>query len=246
VHVAAEILAVATAVVQAMEAEMADARVALVAGATGLVGQAVLAAVLADKSYSAVHCVGRRKLSLQHPKLAQHVGDFKSPTLFSGLPHIDDCFIALGTTIKVAGSQAAFRAIDYDAVLSVAHAAYARGATKLGVVSAMGADAGSSIFYNRVKGEMEAALAKVGFKTLVIARPSMLSGDREALHQPARAGERIALAISKHLKPFIPANYRSIAADDVAAALMRSVKARHSGVQLILSGEMQSQHQATA
>ena len=205
-------------------------------------GQAVLAAVLADKSYSAVHCVGRRKLSLQHPKLAQHVGDFTSPSLFSALPHVDDCFIALGTTIKVAGSQTAFRAIDFDAVVAVALAAYARGATKLGVVSAMGADAGSSIFYNRVKGEMEAALAKVGFKTLVVARPSMLSGDREALHQPTRAGERIALAITRHLKPFIPANYRSIAANDVAAALTQSVKSKQSGVYLMLSGEMQGSH----
>jgi uncharacterized protein YbjT (DUF2867 family) len=240
-------VAAISAVEIAMEAEMVVAsvdravvaRVALVAGATGLVGQAVLAALLADKTYSAVHCVGRRKLSLQHPKLAQHVVNFAAPSSFSGLPHIDDCFIALGTTIKVAGSQAAFHAIDHDAVEAVARAAYARGATKLGVVSAMGASATSTIFYNRVKGEMEISLDGIGFKTLVIARPSMLAGNREALHQPTRAGEKIGLVLTLALRPLIPANYRSISADDVAAALTRTVKSTRSGVVRLLSGDMQ-------
>ncbi len=217
----------------------ADARVALVAGATGLVGQAVLAALLADKSYSAVHCVGRRKLSLQHPKLVQHVVDFQALAGLKALPHVDDCFIALGTTIKVAGSQAAFRAVDFDAVVAVALAALVHGATKLGVVSAMGADAASAIFYNRVKGEMEQALQDMAFKTLVIARPSMLAGNREALNQPSRAGERIGLALTQILKPVIPANYRSIAAEDVAAALTHTVKSAGPGAYRLLSGEMQ-------
>ena len=218
----------------------ADARVALVAGATGLVGQAVLAALLADKTYSAVHYVGRRKLSLQHPKLAQHVGELLTPGTLSRLPPIDDCFIALGTTIKVAGSQEAFRAVDFEAVVAVARAALAQGATKLGVVSAMGADASSAIFYNRVKGEMEQALQDMAFKTLVIARPSMLAGNREALNQPSRAGERIGLALTQLLKPVIPANYRSIAAEDVAAALTHTVKSAGPGAYRLLSGEMQS------
>ena len=123
-------------------------RVALVAGATGLVGREILAALLADKTYSAVHSVGRRSLPMQHPKLVQHIVDFKA---MPALPKVDDCFIALGTTIKVAGSQAAFRAVDFEAVQAVARAALAVGATKTGVVSAMGADPESSIFYNRVK-----------------------------------------------------------------------------------------------
>ncbi|MDE2418762.1 MAG: NAD(P)H-binding protein [Burkholderiales bacterium] len=217
----------------------AAARVAMVAGATGLVGQAVLAALLADKTYSAVHCVGRRELSLQHPKLVQHIVDFQAPAGLKALPHVDDCFIALGTTIKVAGSQAAFRAVDFDAVMAVARAAKAHGATKLGVVSAMGADASSAIFYNRVKGDMEQALQGMAFQTLVIARPSMLAGNREALHQPSRAGERIGLALTQLLKPVIPANYRSIAAEDVAAALTRTVKSAGPGTCRLLSGEMQ-------
>jgi uncharacterized protein YbjT (DUF2867 family) len=211
-----------------------------VAGATGLVGQAVLAALLADKTYKTVHCVGRRKLPLQHRKLVQHLVDFKAATPFAALPPVDDIFIALGTTIKVAGSKAAFRAIDFEAVLALAQAGQAQGATKLGVVSAMGADPKSAIFYNQVKGQMEDALTQLGFQSLVIARPSMLAGNREALDQPARAGERMALLVTRLLRPLIPNDYRSIQATDVARGLVRSLKAAKPGVKILLSGAMQA------
>lgn len=215
---------------------VADDRVALVAGATGLVGREVLAALLADKRYSTVHIVGRRKLPHQHPKLTQQVVNFSA---MGKLPKADDVFIALGTTIKVAGSKQAFRAVDYEAVMAVALAARASGATKLGVVSAMGADASSSIFYNRIKGEMEAGLQTVGFQSLVIARPSMLAGNRGALDQPLRSGERIALAVTRCFRPLIPSNYQSIAARDVAYALVNAVADARPGTRCMLSGEMQ-------
>jgi len=210
-----------------------------VAGATGLVGREVLAVLLADKSYSKVICVGRRALPLQHPKLVQHTVDFKAVAPFTALPHVDDVFIALGTTIKVAGSQAAFRAVDFEAIVAVARAGRAHGATKLGVVSAMGADPNSGIFYNRVKGEMEQALAHMGFKSLVMARPSLLAGDREALEQSSRLGERLGLLATRWLNPLIPNNYRSIQASDVAKALVKAVQSGKPGVQVLLSGEMQ-------
>lgn len=220
-----------------MEAAMADhARVALVAGATGLVGQEILATLLADKSYSAVHCVGRRALAQQHPKLSSHVVDLAA---LQGLPQIDDCFIALGTTIKAAGSQEAFRAIDLQAVEAVALAAKASGATKLGVVSAMGANSHSSVFYNRIKGEMELSLARMGFKSLVIARPSLIDGDRSALSQAGRSGEGMGLLLARRLRTLIPANYRAIAAGDIAHALIRHVKTGTPGVVTLMSGEMQ-------
>ncbi len=209
------------------------------AGATGLVGQAVLAALLTDKRYAAVHCVGRRALALKHPKLIAHVLDLAGLKRLPGLGHVDDVFIALGTTIKTAGSQAAFRAVDFDAVVAVARAAKAAGASRLGVVSAMGASPRSSVFYSRVKGEMEEALAQLGYQTLVIARPSMLAGDRAALAQPERPGEHIALLATRWLKPLIPANYRAIAADDVAQALLKAVQQMKEGKRVLLSGEMQ-------
>ena len=211
-------------------------RVVLLAGATGLVGQQILAELLDDKTVGTIHCVGRRKLAVKHRKLIDHVVDFAAvPTL----PVSDECFIALGTTIKVAGSQAAFRVIDFDAVVAIAIAALASGATKLGVVSAMGANAKSAVFYNRTKGEMELALVNMGFKSLVIARPSLLDGDRASLHQPERASEGLGLLLARGLRPLLPINYRAILAKDVAHALIRAVHAGTPGVVTLLSGEMQ-------
>jgi uncharacterized protein YbjT (DUF2867 family) len=209
--------------------------VALVAGATGLVGQAVLARLLADKRYSAVHCVGRRAPAQRDLKLAVHLADS-----FAGFtaPPVDDVFIALGTTIKTAGSRAAFRAVDFDAVLAVARAGRIAGATRLGVVSAMGADSHSAIFYSRVKGEAEEALLHLGFPTLVVVRPSVLAGERESLGQPPRAGEKIAISLSRLFGGLIPANYQAIAADKVARTLVEEVATRQ-GHHVILSGEMQ-------
>jgi uncharacterized protein YbjT (DUF2867 family) len=152
---------------------------------------------------------------------------------------VDEVYIALGTTIKVAGSQQAFRAVDHDAVLAVARAAFAAGARRLGVVSAMGADVKSSIFYNRVKGETENDLRAVGFDTLVIARPSFLMGDREEQGQPIRSGEILARNLSRWLRPIIPVNLRSIDVKKVAAALLGAVPAGSKGTQVMLSGEMQ-------
>jgi uncharacterized protein YbjT (DUF2867 family) len=204
------------------------------------VGREVLAALLADKHTSAVHSLGRRTLPLTHPKLTQHIVDFAA---LPELPRTDDVFICLGTTIKVAGSQQAFRAVDYEAVVAVAHAAIAQGATKLGVVSAMGADAKSGIFYNRTKGEMEAAVSALGYQSVSIAQPSMLAGNRASLDQPVRKGELWALNMSRWLGPLIPANYRSILVTDVAAGLVRAVKAGRPGVQRLLSGQLQGASQ---
>ena len=162
------------------------ARAVIIAGATGLVGREILAGLLADPAVTAVHSLGRRKPAVQHPKLTAHVVDFAA---LPALPPADEVYLALGTTIKVAGSQAAFRAVDHDANLAVATAALAAGTKRAGLVSAMGADAGSKVFYSRVKGELEEALAKLPFEGLVIARPSLLAGNREELGQPVRRGE---------------------------------------------------------
>lgn len=207
----------------------------LLAGGSGLVGRELLQFLLADPSVAAVHALGRRDLPLRHAALIQHRVDFAA---LPPLPRLDEAFIALGTTIKAAGSQAAFRAVDFDAVLAVAKAARLAGATRLGVVSAMGADTGSRVFYSRVKGEMEQAVGALGFETLVIARPSLLVGDREALGQPARAGEEIGLKVSRWLAPLIPANLRPIAAAAVARALARAVR-QTGGQRVLLSGAMQ-------
>lgn len=205
------------------------------AGATGLVGRAILDGLLADESVTAVHALGRRETGIVHPKLTPHVVDFSA---LRSLPPLDEVYLALGTTIKTAGSQTAFRAVDFDANLAVARAALDAGARRAGLVSAMGADAKSRIFYNRVKGEIEDALTQLTFEGLVIARPSLLVGDREALGQPVRTAERVATVVSRLLGPLIPANYRPIAATEVARALLARVPTNRGRV-VLLSGEMQ-------
>jgi uncharacterized protein YbjT (DUF2867 family) len=214
---------------------VAAGRTVLVAGATGLVGREILQGLLADDSVTAVHAVGRRPPPVRHPKLHHLTLDFND---FFALPSVDEIYLALGTTIKAAGSQEAFRAVDYHANLAVARAARAEGAKRVGLVSAMGANAHSPIFYNRVKGELEESLQHLGFDGLVIARPSFLAGNREALGQPARAGEKIALRMSNLLRPLLPSNLRSIDATVVARALLEHVPSA-KGKQVLLSGQMQ-------
>ncbi len=213
----------------------ATTRTVALAGATGLVGRAILERLLADDSVAAVHALGRSEPGVPHPKLTPHIVNFNA---LPPLPPLDEVYMALGTTIKAAGSRDAFRSVDFEANLAVAHAGLAAGARHAGLVSAMGADAKSRIFYNRVKGELEEALAQLSFDGLVIARPSLLVGDREALGQPKRPAERVATVVSKLLGQLIPANYRPIAATDVARALLARMPAAR-GRMVLLSGEMQ-------
>jgi uncharacterized protein YbjT (DUF2867 family) len=209
-------------------------RTVIVAGATGLVGKEILEGLLADQTVAAVHSLGRRAPAIEHPRLTAHVVDFAA---LPPLPPADEVYLALGTTIKVAGSQAAFRAIDYDANLAVATAALAAGVRKAGLVSAMGADSRSKVFYSRVKGELEDALARMPFEGLVIARPSMLVGNREVLGQPTRRGEVLASALGKAIGFLIPANYKPIEASAVAKALLSAVPSA-KGKTVLLSGSM--------
>lgn len=214
-------------------------RVALVAGATGLVGHEVLAGLLTDRRYGAVHSVGRRAGAAQHANLSHHGLNLSSPITLADIGTIDDVFICLGTTINAAGSRAAFRAIDFDAVLALARAARAAGASRLAVVSAMGADVNSRVFYNRVKGEMESALRALDYPTLVIARPSLLSGDRHVLGQASRPGEIVGSVLMAAFRPLISINWQVIAASQVARAMINAIQHPNQGTRILLSGELQ-------
>ena len=208
------------------------ARTVALAGATGLVGRTILEGLLADESVEVVHVLARRDIGCVAPKLISHEVDFAA---LPPLPPIDEVYLALGTTIKVAGSQAAFRAIDFDANLAVARATLAAGARRAGLVSAMGADAKSGVFYSRVKGELEDALAALPFAGLVIVRPSLLVGDRSVLGQPTRGGEAVGAMVGRLLGPLVPRDYRPIAAADVARALLTRVP-RAQGRDVVRSG----------
>lgn len=213
--------------------------VALIAGATGLVGKELLALLLADNACREVHSLVRKPSSQQHAKLRSHVVDFatltqRPPTL----PQIDEVYICLGTTIKVAGSKEAFKAVDFDAFMAVAGIGIALGATKLGVISAMGASNSSSVFYSRVKGEMEEAVSKLGYQSVTIARPSLLAGDRESLLQASRPHEKIALLVMNVFTPLIPKNYQIVQAIDVASSLLQGIRSSSTGVTVMLSGQL--------
>jgi uncharacterized protein YbjT (DUF2867 family) len=205
---------------------------ALLAGATGLVGRELAAGLGASSEYGTVHVLVRRSVPdfASVPKLVMHVVNFDE---LPRLPEVDDVYVALGTTIKVAGSQAAFRHVDYDYVLAVARAGRAAGARRLGVVSALGADAKSRVFYNRVKGEMQLAVAELGYESVVLAQPSLLLGDREALGQPTRSGEVWGRRLFEPLSGLIPGKIRPVRASEVAAALLRGVLAAPPGVSFI-------------
>lgn len=200
----------------------------LIAGATGLTGEHLLDRLLSEPTVARVLAPTRRPLAA-HAHLENPVGDLAEllPTL-SG--RVDSAFCCLGSTIKQAGSQDAFRAIDHDLVLAFAHRARELGARHLLVVSALGADPRSSVFYNRIKGETEAALQAMDWPQLTIARPSLLLGAR----QEFRLGERLAAPFMR----WLPGKYRGIEACTLARALWRLALEEEDGVRVVESADL--------
>lgn len=211
--------------------------IASVVGATGLVGSAVVSQLCSDADFKQVHVLTRRALTdahlAQNPKLVQHVIDFNRLKNVSW-PSADILFCCLGTTIKTAGSTEAFRLVDFDYVVGSAQCARHAGTSGLMVVSALGADAKSKVFYNRTKGEMEAQVATLGFDSVVIVRPSLLEGARAEL----RIGERLALAASKIIAPVLPARFRPVQSQSVARAMIATAKKQIPGVTIIESEQI--------
>ena len=216
----------------------------LVAGATGLVGRAVLQCLAGDARLGAVTALVRQPAQAAGLPAGVRSAVLDFNTLGQagqpGLPPTDWAVCCLGTTIKVAGSQAAFRAVDFDAVLAFARAAKVAGANRLAVVSALGADARSAVFYNRVKGDMEQALRALGLPQLVIVRPALLLGERAALGQAPRLMETLAQAWMPAIGWLIPRPLRPISADAVAAALVSALADDKPGVQVLESAALQA------
>lgn len=177
--------------------------------------------------YDAVVALGRRTLALEHPKLRQAMVDFPALTA-ADLPSEADVFCALGTTIRKAGSQEAFRRVDFEYPCRLAEAARAAGARQLALVSSIGADARSGNFYLKVKGETEDAIAALGFPALHVFQPSILDGDRAE----ARPGERVGLVLTRLVGPVLLgglARYRATPADAVARAMTAATRAAAPG-----------------
>ena len=199
-------------------------------GASGVVGSRILSLLLDRDDVSRVIALGRRPVAVQHSKLESRVVDLLNvERVAAELPdRLELAISAIGTTIKRAGSQAAFRAIDHDAVLTLAQAARTRGAARFAVVSGLGANPRSRNFYLRTKGEMEQALGQLGFDELVVLHPSLI--DDQGTRSEHRLGERVALPVSRALFSIIGRTHRfaPISADVIARALVRLVFERSS------------------
>ena len=205
---------------------------AILAGATGLVGGECLRRLLASPRYERVIVVTRRKLAdvPADRKLRQVVTEFENLGEVRDRLRGDHVFCALGTTIRKAGSQERFRAVDYEYPLRLAQLTRKNGARHFSIVSALGASRTSPFFYSRVKGEMEEGLRQLGWPSLAIVRPSVIAGER--------AESRPLERLSEHLLRFAPATWRPVPAGDIAAAMIVMALRERPGVAVLESREI--------
>jgi uncharacterized protein YbjT (DUF2867 family) len=204
-----------------------NSAVAVVAGATGLVGRALVRQLAADPWWGEVRALVRRvpRPELEAPRIVTVEVDYTRLEPPPPWAAADQVFCALGTTLRQAGSEAAFREVDFDYPLALARAALARDTRHFLLVSAVGASPASRVFYNRVKGEVEAAISMLGFRSVTIARPSLLLGDRGEFRPMEQAGKVLGL--------FAPPRWKPVAAEGVARALVEAARRDLPGVHIL-------------
>lgn len=205
-----------------------DERAALVIGATGLIGSALLNQLLDSADFSPVVALLRRSSGRNHPRLLERVTDFASLDAID-MPPVATVFCAIGTTIKIAGSQAAFRQVDYDLPLRLARWARARGARHFLLVSSVGADPKSPSAYLSVKGELERDIAALDYPAVDIFQPSVLLGPRAGF-RPAEWISKVALQAVPFLLAGSLRKYRAILGHDVAAAMVAASRTATPGL----------------
>lgn len=211
---------------------------ALIAGATGLVGSELLDTLIQNEAYETIHVLNRKKVNYNVSKVIEHVIDFNNLASFSPEKPIDHVFCCLGTTIKKAKTKKNFRRVDFEYVVELAGKAKQWNASKFLVISALGANPDSSIFYNRVKGEMEEALQELNLPHLFIFRPSLLMGNRSE----SRPAEKTAIIVYKVINPLFIGKlkkYKGIKIDKVARAMIETALNNHSSFKIFESDELQ-------
>jgi uncharacterized protein YbjT (DUF2867 family) len=201
-------------------------------GATGLVGRHCLDLLASDRAFERVVVLARRKFAeAMAPRVEAHIVDFENLDARPDLFGVDQVICALGTTIKAAGgSRTRFREVDFGIPHAAATLAHRKGARHFLLVSALGADADSRVFYSRVKGELEDALRTIGFRAVTVLRPSLLLGERAEF----RLGEEAA----KRFGWLLPGKYRPVQARDVAKVLVRCARSDEPGLHIIESDEI--------
>jgi len=213
------------------------ARTALVAGASGLVGSHLLRLLLESPAYDRVTVLVRRELPLAHKKLTQRLIDFDRLAQVADFPRVHDVFCCLGTTRKQAGSPDAFRKVDFTYVVELARMAVRHRATQFLVVTSLGADPRSRVFYSRVKGETEAAVRRLQFDGILIFRPSLLLGLRSE-RRPAEWLAAVASPLVSWVLVGPLARYRPITAAAVARAMVRVAGEAPRGAHVYESSEI--------
>jgi len=214
------------------------AKSALVAGATGLVGRECVDLLLANPEFTRIVALVRRSLpkDIDSERLKVEKVDFEHLDDRGEVFGVDVIICALGTTMRAAGSEGAFRIVDYDYPLALAKLGYARGARHFLLVSSQGANAESGVFYPRVKGELENAVSEIGYRSLTIVRPSFLIGEREERRFGEELGRRFGF--------LAPPRYRPVRATVVAAALVRAAAEDIPGKRIIENREIRRMNQS--
>ena len=213
-------------------------RRALIAGATGAVGSALLVLLNESDQYSEIHCLGRRDPKTSSPKIKSHLVNFDELDQLQFNSPVDDVFCALGTTIKTAGSVERFRKVDLDYVHQVGKLAHRLDAKTCSVVSAIGANAKSFNYYNQTKGEAEQRLQSLGLKSLRLFRPSLLEGERDEFRLKEAVGS-VALTLVTPLLQGPWRKYRAIHVEQVAKAMLESALQDYPAVQIFESDQIQ-------
>ena len=214
-----------------------NSKTALIIGATGLTGAECLRLLLQSDNYNKVIALVRKPLELSHPKLLALVLNFENLEQYAQQIKADDIYCAIGTTIGKAGSHQAFKKVDYEIPLKVAQLALQNGAKKFILVSSMGANAKSGIFYSRVKGELEEAIKKLNYLSFIIFRPSLLLGNRKE----KRTGEAIGRWVSEKLSFLFSGplkKYKGTPVDILAKAMLKAALQNINGVRIIENEEI--------
>lgn len=205
----------------------------LIAGATGLVGRIALATVLGDARVTQVVAPTRRALTA-HPKLVNPIVVYEALPPDADWWRVDAVICALGTTRARAGSADAFYRVDHDYPLMVATHARAQGANAFALVSAIGADARSRLLYNRTKGEVEASIGALAYRSYTIVRPGLIGGQRDEF----RPMERVSDAVLTLLGPVLPRQWRISPAANIAAALIEAALEARPGRHVVSSAAL--------
>lgn len=206
----------------------------LLVGATGVVGMQVLKQALAHPGVSRVLALSRRPLR-PHAKLENRVMDFTQLPMGAPWWAVDAVICTLGTTLRQAGSSQNFVQVDLDWTLEVARAARAAGANRFALNSSLGADARSRGLYLRTKGEAEDAIAKLGYPSFTVVRPSLIDAHR----RESRPGEAFGLMLARLLRPVLPRQYRAVKPERIAKALLEGVLRGEPGLHVVESRQLQ-------